>query len=625
MRERLKEGLKLYGPWIDTYRQLSKPQKPKKEGEEKADVKPVKAPSRKYKQELPEFEAGWIDNQPYFRVIGRSERGMLIRSMRFRNRAMYILPFTSISKNAMLELAPRKYWVREEPIPITDLLMQEVASQLIDHTNKLPFVSEGRIRGPGAAMDKGRFVFHLGDRLLVDGVETSLETHNFDNVYTEDEPLDWAKPSMDWKKTLGELGEAMMDYKWESDTDGYIFLGWLGTALVSGAMPWRVNPWVCAPSRSGKSWLIDNIIRRLLGEAYIVAVSDPTEASLSYWSGNAGLPIVLDEMSADKIQKTVLELVKMTSSGGRKRLRADLKKASKVSVIEPRCSFYLSSTEMPRLTEELSSRLAVIKLANEGLSNEAWGILANRLDEAMHGRRAEQMRWGLIDEGPQIVASAMQHMKELVGHGYGDREAHQVGVLAAGLEMLLPKRDIVELRKSLHRRLGDRSGENVSDPTWVLAEILNTHVEGNMTVVYGQYSRDRSVRRRIIEWLVNEKKSGRMVAETLGVKFVRVSTKRQALCIAKGHPGLVRLAQLIDRPKTDIYELVKNIAGARQTNRRTMFGGVNKNYVIISPETLRQIGYQVNTEGRVVLDLAEDALDDAEMIDDAPKTDWDKR
>ena len=47
--------------------------------------------------------------------------------------------------------------------------------------------------------------------------------------------------------------------------DGRRFLGWMTAAIVGGALEWRPHLLLTAPSTQGKTWMLKNVLEKLMG------------------------------------------------------------------------------------------------------------------------------------------------------------------------------------------------------------------------------------------------------------------------------------------------------------------------------------------------------------------------
>lgn len=152
------------------------------------------------------------------------------------------------------------------------------------------------MRGRGVWLDNGRRVMHLGDRLLVDGIETDLTKHQSPFIYEQARPLDVSigEPLSDAEcRRILAMCEAAA---WaEPVRDGRLLAGWIVSALIGGALAWRPHLWILAEGGSGKSWIMENIVRPLLGPLAVVMQGKTTEAGIRGELGTDARPVVFDE------------------------------------------------------------------------------------------------------------------------------------------------------------------------------------------------------------------------------------------------------------------------------------------------------------------------------------------
>src|SRR3546814_12291625 len=95
--------------------------------------------------------------------------------------------------------------------------------------------------------------------------------------------------------------------------------GWIAIAVICGALNWRPHVWLTGSSGSGKSWLLDNVIRPLIGAIAVHCHSNSTEAGIRQTLATDARPVLFDEAESEdakaqvRIQQ-VLELSRQSSS-----------------------------------------------------------------------------------------------------------------------------------------------------------------------------------------------------------------------------------------------------------------------------------------------------------------------
>ena len=227
------------------------------------------------------------------------------------------------------------------------------------------------LRGRGVWMDDGRRVMHLGDHLLVDGIATKLDEHQSRYIYEQARPLDV------------ELGAPLADAEarrilamccavaWQQpDRDGRLFAGWIVSALIGGALAWRPHLWLLAEAGSGKSWVMENIARPLLGELAIVMQGKTTEAGIRGELSCDARPVVFDEAEtqndADRARmQLAIDLARQASSeDGGAIVKGTKDGGARRYVI--RASFLFASINAGLTQAADESRFAVLSLAGGG-------------------------------------------------------------------------------------------------------------------------------------------------------------------------------------------------------------------------------------------------------------------
>ena len=275
----------------------------------------------------------------------------------------------------------------------------------------------GAVRRPG-----GKIVYHLGDRLLVDGEERTLD----------DDEITWMAEPQDCPRAVGH-GHAMQGHRPGSPTvslaDAY---GREAVTRLDGVGNRRWGAWSGGPiSRSllrlgqGKSWLLREVVSALMGPL-LQRIADASPAALARMTAHASLPFSFDE--AEPSAQWVLELLSLMriSSGGEGlRVRVDMQTGG-VQVQAPRFSALLSNVSSPNMSRADASRVVTINLGDEV---EDWPAV----DEAITGAMAQAagVRSRIIRDAAMIAAKVKSKSRELQSLGMDSREALASGALTA--------------------------------------------------------------------------------------------------------------------------------------------------------------------------------------------------
>ena len=375
----------------------------------------------------PENEPGYqerLASNGEFRVLG-----LVGSSVAIRIKSGIVLEYSRVSMTqpaTLIAIAPLVYWAgvmggdgetlsTAQARKLGDTLLR--AADAKGPWDKANSYGRGAVRLPG-----GQIVYHLGDRLLVDGEERSLDDDEITWMAEPGIPL--APPATDAE--CHSMALAVMSYRWGRMMDGQRLLGWMVSAIVGGALEWRPHIQITAPSGQGKSWLLREVVGSLMGPL-LQRIADASSAALARMTAHASLPFSFDE--AEPSAQWVLELLSLMriSAGGEgQRIRVDMQTGG-VQVQAPRFSALLSNVSAPDMSRADASRVVSVKL---GAEVEDWPAVEASILGAM--THAAGVRSRIIREAPTIVGHAQEMARAMQSRGMDSREALASAALTAG-------------------------------------------------------------------------------------------------------------------------------------------------------------------------------------------------
>lgn len=303
-----------------------------------------------------------------------------------------------------------------------------------------------RVRGIGAwRADDGSLVLHAGDGVYVDGAWRPPGEHGgylYPGYPATPRPADNADG---YARLFGDLLTLFDSWNWQSERDpetgdpmhseafghklhSVLVLGWIGLAIVGGALDWRALIWISGDAGTGKSTLL-NLIMSIVGD--MVKSADATPAGVWTELGNSTRGVLLDEAENDPDSPRTKNLVALArkASSGDKILRGSANHEG--AQFECRSSFLFSSIIIPPMLSQDVSRFAILDLGPLG---DAKAIKADPVRNAAIGgllRRRIVDHW---DRWPDVLEA---WRASLAAVGHSARGADQFGSLLAMADLLL--------------------------------------------------------------------------------------------------------------------------------------------------------------------------------------------
>lgn len=411
-----------------------------------------------------------------------------------------------------------------------------------------------RVRGAGAWREEdGGLLLHCGNRLIHfpldpsgDAVPTSRRPGKVGRyVYPTDpaQPVPAeVSPAYDTEDDPGaHLREILETWNWKRpDIDPVLLIGWIGAAMIGGALKWRPAAWITGGAGTGKSTLMD-LIKLVLDDG-LVSVADATGAGIWQKLGYKTLPVALDEQENEEDNRkinAVIKLARLAASGGMVlRGGAD----HQASEFVARSCFLFQSIITPPLLPQDRSRLAILDLLKlKG------GEAVPAMEPAKMRAIGSALRRRIADAWPRLDAVLRTYREALEAEGHNSRGADQFGTLLALADVILlsPRESGVEAKEwalKLQQDSAFELGDAADAETQCLRKILTTIADA-----YRGGTQDT-----LSNWMA--KATGRLhgdgvndltreankILSTYGVKVVK-EAGHQYLAVATSHEGLSRV------------------------------------------------------------------------------------
>lgn len=407
-----------------------------------------------------------------------------------------------------------------------------------------------RVRGAGAWRgDDGELILHCGD-----GVLAGASWHGCGLVGDYVYPAAAPKPRPAQTYAAGgshgpanDLLTLLRTWSWRRpEVDPFLLLGWIGAAMVGGALDWRPAMWLTGDKATGKSTL-QEVLRLVFDKGGLFSLADASQAGITQYVGHASLPVALDELEPsddNRRQQAVINLARLAASGGQMARGGSDHVGHQFTI---RFCILFSSILVPPLAPQDRSRLAILEL------DPLAGTKAPTLDRRRLRACGAALRKRLVDQWQRFPAVLDDYRIALAEAGHSGRGADQYGTLLAMQELLLhdgaeggdhvPADALTDWSEKLQAATIAERGDDMADHERCLNHILTSIVDP-----YRGGSR-----RTIAQWIgdamsedADQPKAANAVLETYGLKVVKEPSANGAervgwLYVSNTHQGLAEL------------------------------------------------------------------------------------
>ena len=341
----------------------------------------------------------------------------------------------------LLKLAPLQHWWDTYPIENDDGKVircnwAQAADDVARAADDAGVFEVDQLRGRGVWHDAGRVVWHLGNRLEVDGVEKPLTDLRSAHHYG-------LMPALPIDRTVAQLDDdhgrqilqVLQDCGWQGPSDHLHLAGWIVLSNVGGALRKRPGMQVSSPWGSGKSDTIENGIIPLQGGIGRIS-SGSTEAGIRQLIGRDALPCTIDESEAEDGRKreAQLRLVRFSFDGINQVKGTPSGEAMTFCL---RSSLALAGINAPIDNPADRSRMVVI--GRRMMPADQWKAVSQRRSALITPEIGQRLLRRTVSNLPALLANMASFGHVIGGHitsNEGGRAGDTYGALLAGAHHL---------------------------------------------------------------------------------------------------------------------------------------------------------------------------------------------
>lgn len=340
-------------------------------------------------------------------------------------------------KGNLLSLAPLTWWEREFPGTKSNINVDQAANALVQGDYAVKAFNPDNIRGRGAWWDKDAkiAILNLGDHLIAGGKTYDPPKYPSRYIY---ERIDAFHPPAATPLTHTEARKVLTlceTLSWEQSLSSYLLAGWCVIAPICGALDWRPSVWLLGPSGCGKGWIINHIVKVLVGDWAILAEGDTTAAGLVQTALRSDArPIIFDEAEAENERgiariRDILFLMRIASSSTGGRQYKGTSDGRGRSTTARTCFLFASINQSMSQMPDMS-RVATLGLEKNRSAAEFEVIkaVAAEFCTAEYGSRLLARSISMIP----LIRKNAETFAAVLGRKYNRRIGDQLGTLLAG-------------------------------------------------------------------------------------------------------------------------------------------------------------------------------------------------
>lgn len=296
-----------------------------------------------------------------------------------------------------------------------------------------------RIRGRGAWYDRGRAVVHLGDSVIIGGQRHSLgqpEPRGF--IYPAAIPI-----PIDYEHPIGNQDSARLSalcdmLSWEKPLNGRLLAGWLALAPICGALSWRPHIWITGAAGTGKSWVMDNIMRPCLGKVGLFVQGDTTEAGIRQALGYDARPVLFDEAEGEtersqvRMQNVMALMRQSSSENGSVIVKGSMSGAVKVYNVRSAFAFFSIGVGIKQHSDSTRVSVLSLKKSDDDLAAERFAEIREATADLLSPTWVAGLHARMISLIPTVRKNAEIFARAAAAHIGSQRMGDQAGALLAG-------------------------------------------------------------------------------------------------------------------------------------------------------------------------------------------------
>lgn len=500
-------------------------------------------------------------------------------------RQIKVMRASEHTKSNLIELAPLQVWESSDfnGGKSGAMNVDKTLNAMLKRSHDRGIFDPDKIRGRGAWFDEGRAIVHVGNKLIVDGKETPFNAFKSKYIYERSIEINLGIGTKELTNAQAlELETLCNALSWQkSDVSGKLLAGWCALSAICGALDWRPHIQITGGAGTGKSWIIDNIVRRVAGAGALIVQGATSEAGIRQCLGADSRPVIFDEaegedQKAHARMQSILELARQASSetGGSIYKGSTSGKAQSFRI---RSMFCFASISMSQTQQADQSRISVLTLKNKHDGGKHWREnivpLWNRI---MTDEFCSALRARMVKVMPMVVPNAKIFSDAVGEAAQNKRDGDQYGTLLAGNWALRSTNIVpVEEAKKIANSIDWNSNKVLADQSDemrclnVMLETLTVMPDGNRVSIA------EHIRIATSTVIINEDCDSQKTLKNHGFKAVQ-----GGFCVANQHKELQKIMERTPWP-ANWGQIISRLPMAQPTDKTIYFSGASVRAIML--------------------------------------------
>jgi len=399
-----------------------------------------------------------------------------------QNIALRIGRTDSSIKNIMLDIAPYNWWLEKFPKynkeGKTSLDIHEAISWFRYRSQSVGIFREENMLGVGAHIDKDDIIVNLGDALYSQKHKKRIEYIDYEgnNIYKRSAQKFDISGDPWTRKQAGKLFNEITNYGLSKSLDYILLCGFIALAPFASVLHRRPHLALIGQKGSGKTSIIQNIIRPAIGELGIFVEGKTSEAGIRQKIGSDCRPTIIDEFEAHNSEeqarnKNILSLARSAYGGEGEIIKGSV--GQKPIIFKTKIMFLFAAINIVFDNDAERSRIPIIKM------KKSLKKIGKEFDFSGLRRRM----FNKIKDTLKNIKLAKEYLVNV--KGYDDRTGDTYGTLIAGFWSMVSdcdflKDDIEDINECVTNavdQIEENKDEIIQDEENLLNVILNYKIK----------------------------------------------------------------------------------------------------------------------------------------------------